>query len=93
MINSTGLVKRQQNLDQQIEALAAKSTEATLLGSIPGFGKTSCAEIAGEVGTVKRFSSEASLALYLGMATLDNSSGNYRGSKAPKHIIRVQRWP
>ena len=28
----------------------------------------------------------SSLALYLGMATLDNSSGKYRGSKAPKHV-------
>lgn len=74
------------SLDQQIEALSTQSTEATLLRSIPGFGKTSCAEIACELGTVKRFASEASLALYLGMATLDNSSGNYRGSKAPKHI-------
>jgi transposase len=73
-------------LDRQIEVLATESTEATLLRSIPGFGKTSCSEIAGELGTVKRFSSEASLALYLGMATLDNSSGNYRGSKAPKHV-------
>jgi transposase len=73
-------------LDLQIEALSAQSTEATLLRSIPGFGKTSCAEIAGELGTVERFATEASLALYLGMATLDNSSGNYRGSKMPKQV-------
>ncbi len=26
------------------------------------------------------------MALYLGMAPLDNSSGKYRGSKAPKHV-------
>ena len=40
------------------------------------------AELAGEIGTIARFRSEASLALYLGMAALDNSSGKYRGSKA-----------
>jgi hypothetical protein len=34
----------------------------------------------------ERFKSEASLALYLGMASLDNSSGKFRGSKAPKHV-------
>lgn len=73
-------------LDCQIEDLAAQSKEAVLLKSIPGFGKTSCAELAGEIGTIERFASEASLALYLGMATLDNSSGNYRGSKMPKHV-------
>ncbi len=40
----------------------------------------------GEIGTIERFRGEASLALYLGMATLDRSSGKYRGSKAPKHV-------
>ncbi len=45
-----------------------------------------CADGLIEIGTIARFRSEASLALYLGMATLDNSSGKYRGSKAPKHV-------
>ena len=43
-------------------------------------------ELAGEIGTIARFKSEASLALYLGMATLDHSSGKLRGSKSPKHV-------
>jgi len=73
-------------LDRQIGSLTSESTEATILESIPGFGKTCCAEIAGEIGTVKRFAAETSLALYLGMATLDHSSGNHRGSKPPKHV-------
>ncbi len=51
--------------------------------TIPGYGLVCTAELAGEIGTIARFKSEASLALYLGMATLDNSSGKYRGSKAP----------
>ena len=38
------------------------------------------------IGTVKRFRHEASLALYLGMATLDRSSGKSRGSKPPRHV-------
>jgi len=80
-------------LNQQIKALevetariAAKSTIACQLASIPGYGSVCTAELAGEIGTIARFRSEASLALYLGMATLDNSSGKYRGSKAPKHV-------
>ena len=80
-------------LNRQIKALevetariAAKSTIACQLASIPGYGSVCSAELAGEIGTIARFRSEASLALYLGMATLDNSSGKYRGSKAPKHV-------
>ncbi len=38
-------------------------------------------ELASEIGTIARFRSESSLALYLGIATLDNSSGKYRSSK------------
>ena len=43
-------------------------------------------ELAGEIGTIERFSKEGSLALYLGMATLDNRSGKYQGTKAPKQV-------
>jgi len=80
-------------LNRQIKALevetariAAKSAIACQLASIPGYGAVCTAELAGEIGTIARFRSEASLALYLGMAPLDNSSGKYRGSKAPKHV-------
>lgn len=75
-----------QKLDDQLEAIAANSKEASILRSIPGFGKTSVAEIAGELGTVDRFAKESSLALYFGMAALDNSSGKHKGSKTPRHV-------
>jgi hypothetical protein len=32
------------------------------------------------------FASEGSLSLYLGISTLDNRSGKYQGTKAPKHV-------
>ncbi len=80
-------------LNRQVKALeveearvAANSTIANHLASIPGYGLVCTAELAGEIGTIARFKSEASLALYLGMASLDNSSGKFRGSKAPKHV-------
>ena len=80
-------------LDEKIKALKAKIKElakdskiAKLLLSIPGFGTICTAELAGEIGTIERFSKEGSLALYLGMSTLDNSSGKYQGSKQPKHV-------
>jgi transposase len=80
-------------LDQTIKALEVKITEvaerskiAKLLRSIPGYGAVCTSELAGEIGTIERFSKEESLALYLGMATLDNSSGKYQGTKRPKHV-------
>lgn len=72
--------------DKQIKALATESELAQSIGSIPGFGDTCMAELAGEVGTVERFASEAGLAVYVGMAALDNSSGNKTGAKTPRHV-------
>ncbi len=73
-------------LEEQMARIAESSSIARQLASIPGYGAICTAELAGEIGTIERFRCEASLALYLGMATLDNSSGKYRGSKAPKHV-------
>ena len=73
-------------LESKIKEVAKDSRIAKILLSIPGFGPVCTAELAGEIGIVERFSKEGSLALYLGMATLDNSSGNYQGSKQPKHV-------
>jgi len=76
------------DLETQIDTLSAGSESATLLRSLPGFGLTCSAELAGEIGTIERFNNEASLALYLGMAPLDNASGTYRGTKTPRQVNR-----
>lgn len=73
-------------LEIQIESLNEQSEIATLLRTIKGFGITTVAEMAGEIGSIDRFKDERSLALYLGMAPLDNSSGRFKGSKNPKHV-------
>jgi len=73
-------------LETKIGEVAKDSKIAKILLSIPGFGPVCTSELAGEVGTVERFSKEGSLAPYLGMSTLNNSSGKYLGSKAPKHV-------
>ena len=73
-------------LEAKIAEIAKNSTIARILRSIPGYGAISTAELAGEIGTIERFGSEGSLALYLGMATLDNSSGKFQGTKPPKHV-------
>lgn len=85
--------KRCLELDEKIKRLQAQIAEvakdskiAKTLRSIPGFGAVCTAELAGEIGIIERFASEGSLSLYLGMSTLDNSSGKYQGTKAPKHV-------
>jgi len=75
-------------IDQQILTRLNQSQIGQRLLTINGFGVTSCAELAGEIGCIKRFKKESSLALYIGMAALDNSSGKYKGSKASKQVNR-----
>lgn len=80
------LMREISDLEKQIKRLSQESTIARRLRTIGGFGNICAAELAGEIGTIERFESEASLALYLGMAILDNSSGKYQGTKQSKHV-------
>lgn len=73
-------------LEAQCEALIGQSRIAQLIDSIPGYGLICSSELAGELGTIDRFATDASLAVYAGMANLDSSSGSYHGSKNPKHV-------
>jgi transposase len=75
-------------LDEAMEALAQDSEIARRLVSINGFGKTSIAELAGEIGTQRRFASEASLALYLGMSPLTHQSGQMSSTRSPRQVNR-----
>jgi transposase len=68
-------------LQDDVAKLIPLSHIAKTIETIPGFAAISAGELAGEIGTLDRFNNEASLALYLGMTNLDNSSGKYRGSK------------
>jgi len=73
-------------LDEALAKLAMQSEMACRLSTIPGFGKTSIAELAGEIGTVSRFSGEASLALYIGMSPLTVQSGQTSRARAPRQV-------
>jgi len=73
-------------LDASIGSLVKRSEIAARIDTIPGFGPTCSGELAGEMGALERFASEASLAVYLGMAPLDDSSGDYSGTKCPRQI-------
>ena len=73
-------------LDNAMLELADHSDMARRLSSIQGFGKTSIAELAGEIGTTERFAGEGSLALYVGMSPLSKDSGQHHGSKSPRQV-------
>lgn len=73
-------------LDSDIKAAASESTLAQTIQSIPGFGDTTAAELAGEIGALERFESESGLAVYTGMAALDNSSGKKVAARTPKQV-------
>ena len=75
-------------LEEAIEGLVTSSSLAERIDSIPGFGAISSGELAGEIGTIERFQSDRSLALYLGMCPLDHQSGEYKGSKRPRQVNR-----
>jgi transposase len=73
-------------LEVQIETLIEGSAMARRIRTIPGFGLISAAELAGEIGSIERFAKPDSLAMYLGSAPLDNSSGKRSSSKVPRQI-------
>jgi transposase len=75
-----------QAMEAKLEDIANRSVIAQKIETIPGFGAISKVELAAEIGTIDRFKDEGSLALYLGMATLDSSSGKQKGTKTPKHV-------
>ena len=75
-------------INKRIEETASTCTMTVRLRSIPGFGVTGASELAGEIGSLQRFNREASLALYLGMAPLDHSSGLKNRARRSKSINR-----
>jgi transposase len=80
------LIRQIQALEQRLEAISASSEIATRIRTITGFGLICSATLAGEIGTLDRFASEASVALYTGMTRLDNSSGKHIGTKNTRQV-------
>ena len=74
------------SLDRQIAHLAEQSAMASRLQSMPGFGVITASEVASEIGNIDRFKSEAALAVYLGVAPLDKSSGKRSSAKLPRQV-------
>ncbi len=73
-------------LDKAMGELVEQSKIAQRLSILAGFGKTSIAELAGEIGTLDRFRGESSLALYLGMSPLTHQSGQMHRTRSPRQV-------
>jgi transposase len=69
------LAKRVSELDRELAGLVREQNTAL---EIPGCGVITAARILAEVGDVERFSTEAKLASYAGVAPLDASSGRQK---------------
>ncbi len=58
-------------------------TEYLILNSIPGIGKVYSAAILAEIGSIKCFRNNNSLAKYCGIVWKENQSGNYKADNTP----------
>jgi transposase len=55
--------------------------EALILLTLPGVGTILCSRFLSGIGNIDRFSNSDALALYCGVACLDDTSGKRQGSK------------
>lgn len=69
-------------LDGQLEEIGEKSPEVKRLKSIMGVGTKLSSRLIGELGGIKRFNRESQLAVYCGVACIDDDSGKKKRTKA-----------
>lgn len=70
-----------EEIDNQLEEIGEKSTEVKRLKSIPGLGVRLSSRLIGELGGIKRFKNGSKLAVYCGVACIDDDSGKKKGTK------------
>jgi transposase len=69
-------------LDRELEETGEKSAEVMQLKSIMGVGTKLSSRLAGEIGDIRRFNKESQLAVYCGVACIDDDSGKSKKTKA-----------
>lgn len=69
-------------LDREMEETGEKSSEVMRLKSIMGVGTKLSSRLAGEIGDIRRFNRESQLAVYCGVACIDDDSGKSKKTKA-----------
>ncbi len=76
-------------LDKELEETGQKSAEVMQLKSIRGVGIKLSSRLAGEIGDIGRFNRESQLAVYCGVACIDDDSGKSKRTKAVYKANRI----
>ena len=88
------LQKEIEGLDKKLDEIGEESKEVKHLKTIPGVATKLASRLIGEIGDINRFPSEKQLAVYCGVACVDNNSGKvtkaravYKANKICKHTL------
>jgi len=88
------LQKEIEDLDKKLDEIGEESKEVNHLKTIPGVATKLASRLIGEIGDIERFPSEKQLAIYCGIACVDNNSGKvtkaraaYKANKICKHTL------
>lgn len=76
-------------LDRELEETGEKSAEVMKLKSIKGVGTKLSSRLAGEIGDIGRFNKESQLAVYCGVACIDDDSGKSKKTNAVYKANRI----
>lgn len=68
-------------LDKELEEIGERSFAVKRLKTIPGVGTKLSSRLIGEIGDINRFKTERQLAVYCGVACVDNISGKQKMTK------------
>lgn len=70
-----------EELDKKLDNVGSGSKEVKCLKTIPGVATKLASRLVGEIGDIKRFEDESALAVYCGVACLDDDSGKIEKTK------------
>ena len=70
------------DIDKSLDEIGEKSKEVNHLKTIPGVATKLASRLMGEIGDINRFPSEKQLAIYCGIACVNNNSGKITKAKA-----------
>jgi transposase len=77
------------DIDKKLDEIGEKNKEAKHLKTIPGVATKLASRLIGEVGDIHRFPSEKQLAIYCGIACVNNDSGKVTKAKAVYKANRI----
>jgi transposase len=83
------LKKEIEMLDRELEETGEKSEEVKQLKSIMEVGTKLSSRLVGEIGDIRRFSRGSQLAVYCGIACIDDNSGKSKKTKAVYKANRI----